>query len=122
MTDLERAAAAAAMDAADVELGVAETLLRVGDAAAVDAARLLLASVEAELAHLASGPDTDNETARHLLSVRSDMGGHLLAAGALETAGAPTDGVARMLRRAAGIARTGLAAHAWRTPVGAGQR
>jgi hypothetical protein len=118
----EQAAAAAVIDAADVELGVAELLLRAGDASAVDAARLLLTSVEAELGRLASRAETDTDTARQLVSVRSDLSGHLLAAGALETAGAPADGVARMLRRAAGIARAGLSAERLRTPVGAAQR
>jgi len=119
VTPSERAATAAEIDAADVELGVAQTLLT-DDAPEVDAARYLLASVEAALGRLASAPDTDTETAGHLLSVRADLCGHLLAAGALETAGAPLDGVARMLRRAAGTARTGLGAD--RSPVGAGRR
>lgn len=122
MIQPEQAAAAAVIDAADVELGVAELLLRAGDASAVDAARLLLTSVEAELGRLASRAETDTDTARQLVSVRSDLSGHLLAAGALETAGAPADGVARMLRRAAGIARAGLSAERLRTPVGAAQR
>ena len=119
MTEPERSATAAGIDAADVELGVAQTLLA-DDVPAVDAARYLLASVDAALGRLASAPETDTETAGHLLSVRADLSGHLLAAGALETAGAPADGVARMLRRAAGIARAGLGAE--RTPVGAGRR
>ena len=113
-----REGTAAELDAADVELGAAQALLESDGAASVDAARYLLASVEAALGRLASAPDTDTETARHLLSVRADLSGHLLAAGALETAGAPADGVARMLRRAAEIARTGLGVCA---PVGAGR-
>ena len=117
----EQAATAAGIDAADVELAVAETLLHSDDALAVDDARHVLASVEADLGRLASAADTDTETARDLLTVRADLSGHLLAAGALETAGAPTDGVARMLRRAAGIARAGLSGRLRRTPVGAGR-
>jgi hypothetical protein len=122
VTEPEQAAAAAGISAADAQLGVAQSLLQSDDGAAVDAARRRLAAVEAELGRLASAIETDTATARHLLSVRADLSGHLLAAGALETAGAPAGGVARMLRRAVGIARGGLAAHLWRTPVGAGQR
>jgi len=112
-------ATAASIDAADVDLGVAETLLDSDIAPSVEAARALLSSVERSLGRLASAPDTDTGTAGQLLSVRADLSGHLLAAGALETAGAPVDGVARMLRRAAGIARIGLGAFEGRTPVGA---
>ena len=122
MTAPERPATAAGIDAADVDLGVAETLLQADDTLAVDAARNLLASVDAALGRLASSAETDTDTAGHLLSVRADLSGHLLAAGALETAGAPADGVARMLRRAAGIARAGLGVASGRTPVGAGRR
>ena len=124
MTRPEDAATAAGIDAADVELSVAQTLLHSEDGAAVDAARHLLTSVEAELGRLASATETDTETAGRLVTVRADLSGHLLAAGALETAGAPADGVARMLRRAAGIARAGLAASGAPepTPVGAGRR
>jgi hypothetical protein len=118
VTDPKLAAAAAGIDAADVDLGTAQTLLHSDDAVAVDAATALLFSVERSLGRLASAPDTDTDTAGHLLSVRADLSGHLLAAGALETAGAPADGVARMLRRAAEIARVGLSA---RAPVGAGR-
>jgi hypothetical protein len=121
VTDPERAAAAAGLDAADVDLSVAQALLQSEEASAVDAARALLASVDGELERLASASATETRTARELLSVRADLSGHLLAAGALETAGAPADGVARMLRRAANIARAGLA-DALRRPVGAGQR
>ncbi|MBV8560367.1 MAG: hypothetical protein JO050_06310 [Acidimicrobiia bacterium] len=122
MTGPEQAATAAGIDAADVELAVAETLLHSDDALAVDDARHVLTSVEADLGRLASAPDTDTDTARQLLTVRADLSGHLLAAGALETAGAPADGVARMLRRAAGTARAGLSGGFWRAPVGAGRR
>jgi hypothetical protein len=122
VTGPERSAAAAGIDAADVELRVAQSLLQSADVTSVDAARHLLGSVEAALGRLASASDTETETARQLLSVRADLSGHLLAAGALETAGAPADGVARMLKRAAGIARAGLAADRWCAPVGAGQR
>jgi hypothetical protein len=122
VTQPERSVAAVAIDAADVELDVAQTLLQADGTPAVDAARHLLASVDAVLGRLASAPETDTETAGHLLSVRADLSGHLLAAGALETAGAPADGVARMLRRAAGVARAGLTVAAERTPVGAGLR
>jgi hypothetical protein len=114
-----RTAAAAAIDAAEAELGVVQALLLSDDGPAVDAARHLLASIEAQLGRLASAADTDTETAARLVSVRADLSGHLLAAGALENAGAPPDGVARMLRRAVGTARDGLAP---RTPVGAGRR
>lgn len=119
MTEPGRAATAAGIDAADVDLGVVQTLLQSEDAVAVEAATSLLFSVDRSLGRLASAPDTDTDTARRLLSVRADLSGHLLAAGALETAGAPADGVARMLRRAAEIARTGLGV---RAPVGAGRR
>jgi hypothetical protein len=115
------AAAAAGLDAADVDLGVAQTLLEADHPRALDAARQLLTSIEADLGRLASAAETDTDTARDLLSVRADLSGHLLAAGALETAGAPVDGVARMLRRAAGTARAGLAARRRRAPVGAGR-
>lgn len=122
MTTSEWAATADEIDAAEVELAVAEALLHSGDALAVDDARHVLACVEADLGRLASAAYTDTETARRLLMVRADLSGHLLAAGALETAGAPVDGVARMLRRAAGTARVGLAARLRRTPVAAGPR
>jgi hypothetical protein len=122
VTETERPAAAAGIDAADVELGVAQTLLQADDAVAMDAARHLLAAVDAALGRLASSAETDTDTAGHLLSVRADLSGHLLAAGALETAGAPADGVARMLRRAAGTARAGLGVASGRAPVGAGRR
>ena len=119
----EQTATAASIDAADVELGVAQTLLLSEDDEAVEAARHVLSTVEADLGRLASATDTDTDTARQLLSVRADLSGHLLAAGALETAGAPADGVARMLKRAAGAARAGLPAgkRRWPTPVGAGR-
>lgn len=121
MTEPERAAAAALIDAADVDLGVAQTLLEADHPRALDTARELLSAIEADLGRMASAPDTDTETARRLLSVRADLSGHLLAAGALETAGAPADGVTRMLRRATGIARAGLWLAA-PSPVGAGRR
>jgi len=115
-------ASAVAIDTAEVELSVADALLRSVDATSLDAARHLLASVESELGRVASAADTDTDTARRLLSVRADISGHLLAAGALETAGAPADGVARMLRRAAGVARVAVAAEVQRrrAPVGVG--
>ena len=116
----ERAATAARIDAADVDLGAAQTLLEADDPRALEAARQLLTAIEADLGRMASAADTD--TARQLLSVRADLSGHLLSAGALETAGAPADGVMRMLRRATGIARAGLWLAAPRTPVGAGGR
>ena len=116
----ERTVTADGIDAADAELGVAETLLHSEDGVAVDTARQLLTAVEAELGRLASTAETDTETAGRLLSVRADLSGHLLAAGALETAGAPLSGIARMLRRAARAARAGLASGT-RTPVGAGR-
>jgi hypothetical protein len=121
MTGPQQAAAAASIDAADVDLGVVQALLATNETPPLDAARHLLGTVESELGRLASAAETDTETARRLLSVRADLSGHLLAAGALETAGAPTDGVARMLRRAAGIARAGLGS-AGRMPVGATRR
>ena len=118
----ERAATAARIDAADVDLDAAQTLLEADNPRAREAARQLLTAIEADLGLMASAADTDTETARQLLSVRADLSGHLLAAGALETAGAPADGVTRMLRRATGIARAGLWLAAPRTPVGAGGR
>ena len=118
MTDPDRAAITADINAADVDLGVAQTLLHLEDAVAVEAATALLFSVDRALRLLASAPDIDTETARRVLSIRADLSGHLLAAGALETAGAPAAGVARMLRRAAEIARAGLGVLA---PVGAGR-
>jgi len=116
VTNPKRSATEAGIDAADVDLGVAQTLLQSEDAAAVAAATALLFSVERSLGRLASAPEADTDTAGHLLTVRADLSGHLLAAGALEAAGAPTGGVARMLRRAAEIARAGLGV---RAPVGA---
>jgi len=118
VTESQRAAAAASIDAADVDLGVVQALLDTDEAPPLEAARHLLGSVESELGRLASAAETDTETARRLLSVRADLSGHLLAAGALETAGAPADGVARMLRRAAEMTRVGLGVHA---TVGAGR-
>ena len=115
----EQTATAAGIDAADAELGVAEMLLHSEDGV-VDTARQLLTAVEVELGRLASTAETDTETAGRLLSVRADLSGHLLAAGALETAGAPPNGVARMLRRAARAARAGLASGT-RTPVAVGR-
>lgn len=122
MTGPDPAAAAARIDAADLDLEVAQTLLEADDPRALDAARQLLMSIEADLGRMASAADTDTDTARQLLSVRADLSGHLLAAGALETAGAPADGVTRMLRKATGIARAGLWLAAPPTPVGAGRR
>jgi hypothetical protein len=121
VTESERAAAAACIGAADVDLGVVQVMLDTDEAPPLEAARLLLGSVETELGRLASAAETDTETARRLLSVRDDLSGYLLAAGALETAGAPTDGVVRMLRRAVGNARAGLDV-AGPTPVGAIRR
>ena len=118
MTEPRPAATDTDIDAADGDLGVVQTLLQSDDAVAVEAATALLFSVDRALRTLASAPDTDTETARRLLSIRADLSGHLLAAGALETAGAPAAGVARMLRRAAEIARAGLG---MRAPVGVGR-
>jgi hypothetical protein len=119
MTERAPGAVIAALES---DLAIARALLVSDDRDAVDAAGKLLAGVDAALGQLVSDVDADTETARRLLSVRADLSGHLLAAGALDSAGAHMGVAARMLRRAAGKALEGLEeGELDRSPVGAGR-
>jgi hypothetical protein len=78
------------------------------DVAVLDEVTKLLTQVAGELADLAAG--ADNRTAAKLITARSDLSGHLLAAATLDAAGAPARASLTMLRRATEAVREGLEA------------
>jgi len=91
----------------DARLDAAERVLRSrATGSAVADVTVLLTHVASDLADMAAAADT--RTAAQLTALRSDVSGHLLAAGSLESAGAPVSAAVAMLRRATRAARAGL--------------
>jgi hypothetical protein len=73
-------------------------------------AERILAEVEDVLARLAGDAGIDEKTARKLLAVRDELGGHLLAVARVEGIDLPAHVVVGILRRAAETTRDGLRA------------
>jgi hypothetical protein len=76
------------------------------DGPAVERAARLLEGVQADLADMEAGADT--RTADALRALRSEVGGHVLAATTLRAAGAPTTACAAVLLRAGEAVEEGL--------------
>src|SRR5690242_14422603 len=92
------------------QLAVAQHLLSQaeGDHDRRDLACEMLGSVEMLLGHLAIERGIETDLADRLLSLRDDLGGHLLAAAALDDVGVPSRAAVELLRRAADTTQAGL--------------
>lgn len=104
----DRVRYAAAREMIDLRVEAAETSL----GCPVDRASLRQVNTSLyEVSWLLEGlvADVDADTAQRLQSVRNDLGGHLLAAAALQSIDVPADRVATVLRRGVVAARCGIA-------------
>lgn len=108
--EVRRGASADVLQAIDVRMAEVGTLLtHATDRQAVDAAQAALDEVDLLLETAASDEGIDPSPARLLKALRDDLGGHVLAASALEAINMPIDTVADVLRRAVAAATSELA-------------